>query len=132
MATTLDSVRSQDSAYLRTVISAASAQLEAAPPIQLGDTWGFLLEVKESGRIFRLNAPLVVSRSAENGYVCLEHKDLSILSFGCSEAEAVRAFCEDFGALWDGIAQAPNSTLTREARAVKARFIRVVNTVVPE
>ena len=124
-------VRAQKVSYLMGVLSAASSQLENALAY-IYPTWGLLLEVPEGNRIFRLNEPLTVSKFAENGYICLEHKGLSILSFGHSEHEAVRAFCEDFGALWDNIAQVADASLTPEAKATKRNFLKIVNSVVPE
>jgi hypothetical protein len=131
MPQTSEILRAQNNCYILGVVSAASSQLVNGS-INIYPTWGMLLEISEGGRIFRLNQPLVITRFAESGYICLEHKELGILSFGRSEAEAVNAFREDFGALWDGIAQAKDSALTREAKTIKKKFLKVVNSVVPE
>jgi hypothetical protein len=117
--------------YLRTVLSAASAQLEPSSVV-MQPTHAVLLQVQYSGRIFRLNEPIYLVRYAENGYIYLESKLLSIIGYGRSERDAVNSFCEDFVVLWEAIAQSADASLTPEARGVKRKMLNVVNTVVPE
>jgi hypothetical protein len=100
--------------------------------IQMQQDIAVVPEVREGGRIFRLNEPIYLTRSAENGYIYLRNRTLSILSYGCSPHDAVQAFQEDFGALWDFIAQADDATLTPDAIEVKNRLRAIVNAVVPE
>jgi len=117
--------------YLRALVPAASAQLES-PPVQIQPTHAVLLEVEYGGRIFRLNEPIYLSRYAENGYIYLESKPLSIIAYGQSAVLAVNSFQQDFAMLWDAFAVSPEASLTPEARSVSAELRRVVNAVVSE
>lgn len=101
---------------------AASIQAQRTP----------LLEIHNGGRIFRLNEPLYVQRYAENGYIYLESRQLSIIAYGRSEQEAASSFYEDFSMMWNSVAECDDESLTREAAKVKAEFRRVVNAVVQE
>src|ERR1700728_4530810 len=91
---------SNDDAYVRAALSArASQQIEsgaACPTIVLESSHAWLLEVRHGGRSFCLNFPLHVSRSAEDGYLCFEIKQLGLLSFGTSEADSLASLSEDF------------------------------------
>ena len=96
-------------AYARS-ISAALSQVVAQPSIAMQPGSAIVMEVREGGRIFRFNEPLYVNRFAKNGFIYLQNRSLSILSFGSSELDAVASFREDFAALWDCIAEAPDYT----------------------
>jgi hypothetical protein len=118
-------------AYVRSVVAALS-QNGTQASILMQEALAVVLEVREGGRIFRLNEPIYLTRFAENGYIYLRNRSLSILSYGTSEQDAVVSFREDFGALWDCIAKADDATLTPDAIEVKQRLLAIVNTVVPE
>jgi hypothetical protein len=117
--------------YLRALVPAASAQLET-PSVQIQPTHAVLLQVEYNGRIFRLNEPIYLTRYAENGYIYLESKRLSIIAHGTSPLDAVNSFQQDFSMLWDAIAECHDESLTPEATKVKAEFRRVVNAVASE
>jgi hypothetical protein len=123
------------SPYLRTVLTAAayaSARSEIQTSILVQPTFAVLLEIRNNGRIFRLNEPLYLSRYAENGYIYLESKLLSTIGYGQSLASAAEDFQEEFAVLWDAVAQCEDELLTREAQIVKRNLLKAVNAVVPE
>jgi hypothetical protein len=126
-----DILKTAEESYLRTLLPAASAQLETAS-VMIQPTFAVLLEVQHHDRIFRLNTPIYLTRYAENGYIFLESKVLSIIAYGRSEQEAVESFREDFSALWDTIAQCPDGSLTPQAKQIKDKMIEQVNAVVSE
>ena len=90
-----------------------------------------LAEIEHDGKIFRLNAPIVVSFFVEDALFYCEYAPLSILSFGPSQSDAVLSFCEDFAMLWDAIGQSEDNSLTSDAETVKKRLKALVNSVVP-
>jgi len=90
-----------------------------------------LTEIEHDGKVFRLNAPIVVSFFAEDALFYCEYAPLSILSFGPSQSDATHSFCEDFAMLWDAVAQSDDDSLTSDAETVKKRLRALVNSVVP-
>ncbi len=100
--------------------------------LQMATSEKGLTEVRASGRIFRLNRPLSVTRFSENGMCYCEYKPLAITSFGRSYALAMQAFHEDFAALWDAIAEVGDDALTGDAIEVKKEFRNLVQSIVAE
>lgn len=111
---------------------AQTLQEHASFSSQLQPTAAPLLELCYDGRIFRLRQPIYLARYAEDGYIYLESKELSIVAYGTSERGAVRSFEEDFATLWDEIANAPDGSLTSDARVIKGRLQQIVKEVVDE
>jgi hypothetical protein len=70
-----------------------------------------------------------VDISTEDGVWTCESAPLGILAFGASEDRALRSFAEDFAALWDHIAQAPDEELTRDAIRLKQALRDAVESV---
>src|SRR5258708_1430301 len=127
MPQTIFGINEQMAAYVRGTLAAALSQVTTQPSILIGSMSALVLEVQENGRIFGLNEPLYIPRFSESGLIYYQFKPLSILAYGSSERAALASFYEDFGALWDCIAQATDASLTPEAIEVKRRFQRVVN-----
>ena len=99
-------------------------------PAELSATAALCLnEVRSQGRRFKLNHPvrIEVTNSVEGW--CYESKPLAILAFGKSKQQAQDSFTEDFGVLWDAIAQARDESLTGDAISVKRAFLELVATV---
>jgi hypothetical protein len=120
--------------FLRELLPIIAAEFQRLNAIQAVSTLlrPIIAEVRNAGRIFRLNDPILVSEFCENAIFYCESKRLSILAFGHTQNEARRAFHEDFAVMWDEIAQSPDDQLTPGAKLVKDRFLALVNTVVPE
>ena len=102
-------------------IPAASALMESVIP-----------EGRNSGKIYRLAQPIIVSVFCDDAIFYCESKPLSILSFGHTQDEARRAFNEDFAMMWDEIALSPDDNLTPDAKVVKDRLLALVSSVVLE
>lgn len=92
----------------------------------------WLHEISANGRRFLLRWPISPRLFFEDAVWFCESEILAILAFGRSEKEAVQSFLEDFVALWDAIAQAPDKALTTEALNVKRAFQRLVKKEVPQ
>jgi len=89
-----------------------------------------LSELRALGRIFHLKNPIPVTISYEDDDVWwCELKELGIIAFGGSQAEALTSFCEDFAVLWEAIAQSADETLAKDAILVKHAFRRLVKVV---
>lgn len=100
--------------------------------LQLATCEKGLTEIHASGRIFRLNRPIPITRFAENGMCYCEYRPLAIMSFGRSHALAMKSFNEDFAALWDAIAETDDDALTGDAIEVKKQFRNLVQSIVAE
>ncbi len=79
--------------------------------------------------VFRLNEPILVSLSYEDGLWYCESKELSILSFGKSEEEALESFREDFSMMWEVVAQSADESLTPSAQRVKRAMRHAIDVV---
>lgn len=120
--------------FLRELLPVISAEFQRLNAIQSVSTLigPIIAEVRNTGRIFRLNEPILVSEFCEKAIFYCESKPLSILAFGRTTNEARQAFHEDFGMMWDEIAKLPDDQLTLGAKLVRHRFLNLVNSVVPE
>jgi hypothetical protein len=120
--------------FLRGLLPIISAEFQRLNAIQAVSTSlePVIEEIKNSGRIFRLSEPIVVSVFCEDAIFYCEFKPLSILAFGQTKTEARHAFQEDFAMMWDEIAQSPDDQLTPGAKLVKNRLLALVNSVVLE
>ncbi len=100
-------------------------------PAELSSTAAALLlnEIRSQGRRFHLNRPVRVEVTGSANGWCYESKPLAILAFGKSKQQAQDSFTEDFGVLWDAIAQTPDASLTGDAISVKRAFLELVATV---
>ncbi len=87
-----------------------------------------LLETPSIGtRLELLNQHL--AKEIEDSMWYCESESLGILAFGQSREEAIYSFLQDFSALWDGVAQIPDESLTADALDVKRAFLRIVKDV---
>ena len=79
-----------------------------------------------AGRVFDLDN--LELRFTQDGDVwCCE--SCGITSFGSNPSEAATSFYEDFGVLWDEIAQQPNEVLAPSAQKMKECILKVVKSV---
>jgi hypothetical protein len=86
-----------------------------------------LSEIRFHNRVFEFHKPLDLLLYLDDGvWVC---ECCGILSVGCSIAEVVVSFCEDFSMLWDEIAQRPDDELTKQAQDTKRHMLFVVKSV---
>jgi hypothetical protein len=86
-------------------------------------------EIEIGDRTFQLRNPVQVRVSFDEGLWVNENETLGITAFGESRASALRSFCEDFGVLWDTIAQEADNNLTSDARTLKSAFNGIVEGV---
>jgi hypothetical protein len=86
-------------------------------------------EITYDGTVFKLNTTIEVSLYVEDGLWNCEYQPFSSLSSGPTPEQALYSFCEDFSVLWHEIAQAPNETLTEDAKNLKKALLSAVKTV---
>jgi hypothetical protein len=91
----------------------------------------WLNEIVVPGRRLLLNWFLTPRLYIEDSTWYCESESLGILAFGHSSEEAIHSFVQDFSALWDAIAQAPDDSLTADALDVKRAFHRIVKGELP-
>lgn len=104
-----------------------------SPGIALAQKFALRLpDIRFDGSVCRLNSPLLVLLSVEEGFWRCEDEGEHIVSFGDSSESALHSFCEDFVVLWKEIANAPDSDLTSDAQQVKKFLVSVVQSVKPE
>ena len=77
-------------------------------------------------RVFTLRRPIEYEVSYEEGVWIYESRDLGLVSYDRTKAKAEENFNEDFAALWDRIALADDSKLTRRAVELKRRLNELV------
>src|SRR5271157_154305 len=85
-------------------------------------------EIKCGGTVFRLNSTIEISLYMEDGLWNCEYEPFSSLSSGPTPEQALYSFCEDFSVLWHENAQAPDETLTEDARKLKQALLSAVKT----
>jgi hypothetical protein len=86
-------------------------------------------EISLPERQFVLSQYLTPRLYCEDSMWYCESESLGILAFGQSREEAICSFLQDFSALWDGVAQIPDESLTADALDVKRTFLRIVKDV---
>ena len=101
----------------------------SAPFPKLSKAQARLDEIRYGGTVFRLNAAIEISLYMEDGLWNCEYQPFSSLSSGPTPEQALYSFCEDFSVLWHEIAQAPDETLTEDARKLKQALLSAVKTV---
>ena len=81
----------------------------------------FLIErqLQDGTNVFHLRAPIQVDVAEEDGTWHYESTSLGIVAAGSSQEDALGSFTEDFGVLWEEIAQAPDTDLTDDAIRLK-------------
>jgi hypothetical protein len=85
--------------------------------------------IESRGRRFRLAAPIVAFMDAGRDGVAIEFPPLGIFAHGDTRADAECAFGAEFAALWDSIAQADDSFLTKDAQRLKTALRKLVAAV---
>lgn len=86
-------------------------------------------EISLPERQFILSQYLTPRLYCEDSIWYCESESLGILAFGQSREKAIYSFRQDFSALWDGVAQVPDESLTADALDVKRAFLRIVKHV---
>ena len=86
-------------------------------------------KIKWGNKVFLLNQELRCRVSAEDSLWVVEYKPLGIRACGSSQEDAVAEFNEEFAMLWDEFRHAPDSSLTRDAIALKRRLTDLVREV---
>ena len=77
-------------------------------------------------RSFLLRTPIDLDIHREAGRHIIEYEPLNLSVYGKTEEAAYAAFAEAFEVLWDEIAEAPDRSLTRDARDLKSAFRKLV------
>jgi hypothetical protein len=86
-------------------------------------------KLQDGGNIFHLRTPIQIEVAEEDGMWHCESASLGIVAAGSSQQDALRSFTEDFGVLWDEIAQAPDADLTDDAIRLKYALRNIVESV---
>lgn len=86
-------------------------------------------QLQDGSNIFHLRAPIQVEVAEEDGMWHCEAASFGIVAAGTSQEDALRSFMEDFGVLWEEIAQAPDAELTSEAIRLKSALRNIVESV---
>jgi hypothetical protein len=86
-------------------------------------------QLQDGRSIFHLRAPIHVAVAEEDGMWHCESALLGIIAAGSSQDDAVGSFNEDFGVLWEEIAQAPDTDLTDDAIRLKHVLQNIVESV---
>lgn len=75
-------------------------------------------------RVFEFSLPIELQFTQDDeSWSC---EACGIESFGADPGEAAASFCEDFGVLWDEIAQQPDESLDLSAQQTKKCMLSVV------
>jgi len=78
----------------------------------------------EESRVFEFNSPIELQFiQDDDSWSC---EACGIESFGANPGEAAASFCEDFGVLWNAIAQQPDESLDPSAQQTKKCMLSVV------
>ena len=86
-----------------------------------------VVEVIDGKTVFRLRWPINLGSRRDGPYVLISYEPLGIEEHGKTEQEALEAFAYHFGALWNGIAQADDRNLTKDARKLKREMRSLVD-----
>lgn len=83
-------------------------------------------------RVFRLRGTFVVQMTElDDGTVVVGHRELPVDGYGPTGAEALAAFEEAFELQWENLVERPVDELTPYARALRERFLALVEEVLP-
>lgn len=88
-----------------------------------------VVEIADGDMIFRLRKPINLTVRRDGLYFLIVYEPLGIEEYGKTEKEALDAFAYHFGALWEGVAQAADRKLTKDALQLKREIRSLVKQV---
>ena len=90
-----------------------------------------LTGILTAARLFRFRGPVRVSERRKNGRWIHQCTLLGIYADGQTREESWQAFVEIFECDWDSVASEKDSRLTEGARALKRKYLELVEGVEP-
>lgn len=91
-----------------------------------------ITQVVHAGRVFRFAQRVLCEVGEQDGYPAIRCPRLGVVVMARTEAELMPELAAEICFLWDTYAQAPDGTLSPEARALKASLLAAVAEVVEE
>jgi hypothetical protein len=88
-----------------------------------------VVQINDGNTIFHLRKPIDLCVRRESRHFVVGYEPLGIEESGETEFEALRAFANHFGDIWQEIAVADDGQLTSDARQLKRRLQSLVQSV---
>ena len=95
-------------------------------PIVYEPVFSVTRELQYGNRRFTLRQPIRIQTDYRDGLWFHESPELSIVACAPLRSESLNSFCMDFAAIWDHIAQQPDTTLSEDARQLKGKLLQIV------
>jgi hypothetical protein len=109
--------------------SEAAVSTENLVPMVCTPTFTITKELQFGKRRFLLREPIEVRVNYEGGVWTHEAPALAILAYAENRVDSLNSFCMDFADRWDCIACEDDERLTGDARQVKRKLQRIVQSV---
>jgi hypothetical protein len=100
-----------------------------SPTTLAADATGNIVQIRYGSELFQLREPIDLEARSERGHSVLAYPALDIEGYGADELEALESFADQFGSTWHSIALATDAELTRDAREIKKRMLKLVDRV---
>jgi hypothetical protein len=81
--------------------------------------------------LFQLTSPINLEAGWQSDRYVIAFEPLNLSVYGSDEEEAYAAFAEMFETIWDEIAEAPDDSLTADARELKRLLGQTVKNLAP-
>ena len=88
-----------------------------------------IVQIRYGTELFQLREPINLDARSERGHCILAYPALDIEGYGDDELAALESFADQFGSTWHSIALAADADLTRDAREIKKRMLKLVERV---
>ena len=82
-------------------------------------------------QVFRLRFPIRIHAHRDGNLFIHEYEPLGISAYGFTQAESLQAFAEEFSSCWHWIGLEEDRRLGPDARELKRKLLRLVETVQP-
>ncbi|MBZ5624108.1 MAG: hypothetical protein LAQ69_36225 [Acidobacteriia bacterium] len=96
-------------------------------PITLAaDATENVVQIRYGAELFRLREPIDLQVRSGRGRYVVAYPPLEIEGYGDDDREALDSFADQFGSTWHSIALEDDARLTRDARVIKKRMLKLV------
>jgi hypothetical protein len=88
-----------------------------------------VVQIRYGREVFQLTQPIDLDVRSDRGHSLVAYPALEIVGYGDDELQALESFADQFGSTWHAIALAADIELTRDARQLKKRMLKLVDSV---
>src|SRR5271157_2378594 len=84
-----------------------------------------VVQIRYGTETFHLKQPIDLEVRSDHGHSIVAYPALEIEGYGDNDQEALESFADQFGSTWHAVALASDLELTRDARQLKKRMLKL-------